>query len=170
VACVVVQSEVIDIARRVVALVRDQQGIRERGAMRGRGGGGHGAAEAAALRDEGAQVVVTDVRRDDGEAVAARLDATFIAHDVADEAAWADVVEPMTTRYRRIDVLVNNAGIVQTTGLLDTDEALYRKIIDVNQIGVFLGMRAVAPAMIAQRSRATTAATPPDRSSSPTAA
>ncbi len=116
------------------------------------GARGQGAAEAIALRDAGAEVIVTDVRRDEGAALAARIGATFVAHDVADERAWADVVEQVTTRFERIDVLVNNAGIVRTAGLLDTDEACYRQVIDINQIGVFLGMRAVAPVMIAQRS------------------
>ena len=53
-------------------------------------------------------------------------------------------------RHGRIDVLVNNAGIFQRAKLLDTDLETYRRIIDVNQVGVFLGMKAVAPTMIEQ--------------------
>ncbi|MFT3853513.1 MAG: SDR family NAD(P)-dependent oxidoreductase [Ilumatobacteraceae bacterium] len=117
------------------------------------GARGQGAAEAAALRREGAEVVVTDVRPD-GAATARQLGATFVAHDVADERSWANVVEQATSRFGRVDVLVNNAGIVHTAGLLDTDEAAYRHVVDVNQIGTFLGIRAVAPVMIAQRSGA----------------
>ena len=77
---------------------------------------------------------------------------TFLDHDVACEAAWTAVVDHVTARLGRVDVLVNNAGILHPAGLLDTDEALYRQIIDVNQVGVFLGLRAVAPVMIAQQS------------------
>ena len=57
-----------------------------------------------------------------------------------------------TERHGRVDVLVNNAGIFQRAKLLDTSLELYRRIVDVNQVGVFLGMKAVAPAMIAQQS------------------
>jgi 3alpha(or 20beta)-hydroxysteroid dehydrogenase len=118
------------------------------------GARGQGAAEAALLRDEGADVVITDVRRDQGATTAAQIGATFMAHDVADERAWAGVVDHVTTRFGRVDVLVNNAGVLHHAGgLLDTDEAGDRHVIDVNQIGVFLGMRAVAPVMIGQTVR-----------------
>ena len=116
------------------------------------GASGQGAAEAALLHEEGAEVVITDVRHDEGERTAAQIGATFIHHDVASEAAWTDVVDQVTTELGRIDVLVNNAGILHPAGLLGTDEAVYRQVIDVNQIGTFLGLRAVAPVMIAQQS------------------
>lgn len=114
------------------------------------GARGQGGAEATLFRSEGAEVVVTDVLRDDGEVLAKEIGATFLAHDVRFEEEWAEVVRQTLERHGRIDVLVNNAGIFQRAKLLDTDLDLYRRIIDVNQIGVFLGMRAVAPVMIEQ--------------------
>jgi 3alpha(or 20beta)-hydroxysteroid dehydrogenase len=55
-------------------------------------------------------------------------------------------------RSGRVDVLVNNAGIFHRAKLVDTDLDTYRRVIDVNQVGVFLGMKAVAPTMIGQQS------------------
>jgi 3alpha(or 20beta)-hydroxysteroid dehydrogenase len=118
------------------------------------GARGQGGAEAALFRAEGAQVVITDVLHDVGAAHAAAIGATFVAHDVRSEEEWSEVVRATIEQFGRIDALVNNAGIFQRAKLIDTDLELYRKIIDVNQIGVFLGMRAVAPTMIEQQSGA----------------
>jgi len=116
------------------------------------GARGQGGAEATLFRAEGAEVVVTDVLVDDGELLAKEIGATFIAHDVRSEEEWAEVVRQTLERHDRIDVLVNNAGIFERAKLVDTDLDTYRRIIDVNQVGVFLGMRAVAPTMTEQRS------------------
>ena len=115
------------------------------------GARGQGGAEAALFRAEGAQVVITDVLADAGQAHAAAVGATFIRHDVRSEEEWAEVVRQMIERHGRIDVLVNNAGIFERARLLDTSLEQYRRIIDVNQVGVFLGMKAVAPQMIEQK-------------------
>jgi 3alpha(or 20beta)-hydroxysteroid dehydrogenase len=116
------------------------------------GARGQGGAEATLFRSEGAEVIVTDVLRDDGERLAKEIGATFIAHDVRSEEEWNEVVRQAIDRHGRIDVLVNNAGIFHRAKLVDTDLETYRRIIDVNQIGVYLGMRAVAPTMIDQGS------------------
>jgi 3alpha(or 20beta)-hydroxysteroid dehydrogenase len=116
------------------------------------GARGQGGAEAALFRAEGAEVVITDVLRDVGGRHAAEIGATFLAHDVRSEEEWAEVVWATLDRHGRVDVLVNNAGIFQRAKLVDTDLETYRRIIDVNQVGVFLGMKAVAPVMIEQRS------------------
>ncbi|MCU1503274.1 MAG: 3-oxoacyl-[acyl-carrier protein] reductase [Ilumatobacteraceae bacterium] len=118
------------------------------------GARGQGGAEAALFRSEGAEVVITDVLRDEGHAHAEAIGATFLAHDVRSEEEWAEVVRQTLERHGHIDALVNNAGIFQRAKLVDTDLAMYRKIIEVNQIGVFLGMRAVVPTMIEQQSGA----------------
>jgi 3alpha(or 20beta)-hydroxysteroid dehydrogenase len=108
---------------------------------------GQGAAEATLFVDEGANVVITDIG--DGDAVAARLRdrAIFIRHDVGDKTGWADVVKQTFERFGRLDVLVNNAGVYKPRSLVDTDTALWDLHYRVNQLGVFLGMRAVVEAM-----------------------
>jgi 3alpha(or 20beta)-hydroxysteroid dehydrogenase len=116
------------------------------------GARGQGGAEAALFRREGAEVVITDVLMEEGRAHAAAIGATFLSHDVRSEEEWTEIVRQVVDRHGRVDVLVNNAGIFQRAKLLDTSLELYRRIIDVNQVGVFLGMKAVAPTMIAQQS------------------
>ncbi len=116
------------------------------------GARGQGGSEAALFRREGAEVVITDVLEDVGKAHAAAIGASFIRHDVRSEEEWTEVVRQAVDRHGQVDVLVNNAGIYERGKLLDTTVEQYRRIIDVNQLGVFLGMKAVAPAMIAQQS------------------
>jgi 3alpha(or 20beta)-hydroxysteroid dehydrogenase len=116
------------------------------------GARGQGAAEARLFAAEAATVVVTDVRAELGRAVAAEAGGLFLEHDVTSETAWQAVVRRVLDAYGRVDVLVNNAGIFRRGGLATTTLAEYRQVVDVNQIGVFLGMQAVAPTMIAQRS------------------
>lgn len=112
---------------------------------------GQGEAEARLFVAEGAQVVVTDVLDDEGERLAAELgDAARYVHlDVTSEEEWAAAVDRTVAAFGRLDVLVNNAGIMQFKGMLQITLEEYRRIIDVNQVGCFLGMRAVAGAMSA---------------------
>lgn len=111
---------------------------------------GVGAAVAQRLVDEGAQVVIGDIRAGEGKALADALgpSAIFAELDVTSEQSWADAVTVAGTTFGPLDVLVNNAGIVILSSLLDTDMATYQKVMAVNQTGVFLGMKAVAPMMI----------------------
>jgi 3alpha(or 20beta)-hydroxysteroid dehydrogenase len=113
---------------------------------------GQGEAEARLFVAEGAHVVLTDVLADEVAAVAASLGdaAVSTAHDVADEAAWAVVVELATERFGGIDVLVNNAAIHRIRPLLDETAPDLRRIMDVNLIGPVLGIQAVVPAMKAR--------------------
>lgn len=113
---------------------------------------GMGEAHARAFVAEGAKVVLTDVNREGGERLAAELgeNALFVAHDVASESEWTDVVRASETRFGKITVLVNNAGIIgPVKGLLDFSEEEFLQVCAVNQTGVFLGMKAVIPSMIA---------------------
>lgn len=112
------------------------------------GARGQGGAEARLFAAEGATVVITDVLDEVGAQTAAECGAIYLHHDVSSEADWAKVIETVMARYDRIGVLVNNAGIFKLGRLTDTTLEDYMKVIDVNQVGVFLGMRAVAPAMI----------------------
>lgn len=112
---------------------------------------GQGEAEARLFVREGASVVVADVLDAEGEAVAKDLGAAacFVHLDVTSESDWEAAVAAAVAQFAKLDVLVNNAGIVAMAMLADTTLADYRRVIDVNQIGVFLGMRSVIAAMTA---------------------
>src|SRR4051812_7763015 len=114
------------------------------------GARGQGAAEATLFADEGAAVVITDVLDDVGKETAAGIGsaATYHHHDVRIEADWTSVVEAVLAEHGQIDILINNAGIFRIGPLVMTTEEEYRQVIDINQIGVFLGMRAVVPHMV----------------------
>ncbi len=112
------------------------------------GARGQGAAEAQLFAEEGAAVVVTDVLDAEGEQTAREVQGSYLHHDVTSEDEWAAIVEQTVAQHGGIDVLVNNAGIYTPTPLLGSTLEEYRRVIDVNQVGVFLGMRAAAPAMI----------------------
>ncbi len=116
------------------------------------GARGQGASEGALFASEGATVYLTDVLVDDGAKVAADIGATFLPHDVTDPAQWSQVVERVLADTGRVDVLVNNAGILHWAPMTETSLDVWNRIIAVNQTGVFLGMQAVAPTMKAQRS------------------
>jgi 3alpha(or 20beta)-hydroxysteroid dehydrogenase len=116
------------------------------------GARGQGASEGALFASEGATVYLTDVLLDDGAKTAADLGVTFIPHDVTDPAQWAHVVERVLADTGRVDVLVNNAGILHWAPMTETPLDVWNRIIAVNQTGVFLGMQAVAGAMKDQRS------------------
>ena len=113
------------------------------------GARGQGEAEARLFAAQGAQVVITDVLTEQGDAVAKDIgdQALFIHHDVAVEEQWAQVIERTLSVFGREDVLVNNAAVSRPLKLEETSTEVYRAIIDVNQVGVFLGMRAVLEPM-----------------------
>lgn len=109
---------------------------------------GQGAAEARLFASLGAKVVLTDIAAQ-GEAVAAEIGdrAKFVRHDVGRADEWEAVASACLAAFGRIDILVNNAGVYDPKTLEDTDEALFERHYRVNQLGVFLGMKAVVPAM-----------------------
>lgn len=113
---------------------------------------GMGAAHAKLFVSEGAKVVITDVKEAEGKQLAKELgDATiFIKHDVASAADWQNVVDQTKAKFGRIDILVNNAGITFAKRLQDISEEDYIKIFKINQLGTFLGVKAVAKEMVAQ--------------------
>ncbi|MGE4427428.1 MAG: SDR family NAD(P)-dependent oxidoreductase [Solirubrobacteraceae bacterium] len=110
---------------------------------------GMGAACARRLVADGAAVVAGDVRRDDVSALAGELGprCAAVTLDVVDPESWASAVEVATTRFGELSALINNAGILRRTPIADGDVDAYRQLVDVNQLGVYLGMRAVAPSM-----------------------
>ncbi len=111
------------------------------------GARGQGAREAALFAAEGAAVIITDVLDEDGVTTAAAINGSYLHHDVTDEAAWAAVVQAAVARHGGLHILINNAGVYMTGRASDMPLADYRRVIEVNQVGVFLGMRAVAGAM-----------------------
>jgi len=113
---------------------------------------GQGAAEARLFRNEGATVFMTDVLVDEGSALAADIGARFLEHDVTDRAAWEFIAKQIIADEGHIDVLVNNAGVFTMAALADTDDALWDRMISINQTGVFLGMQAVMGQMVEQKS------------------
>jgi 3alpha(or 20beta)-hydroxysteroid dehydrogenase len=110
---------------------------------------GQGEAEARLFAEEGARVVLGDVLDGEGKAVADSLGeaAIYRHHDVADEMAWTDIVDAALRAFGRIDALINNAGIMVYKPMLEMSSEEYRRVIDVNQVGCFLGMKAAAPAI-----------------------
>jgi len=116
------------------------------------GARGQGAAEAKLFAHEGAAVVVTDVLVDEGEKTAAEVGGTFVRHDVARPDEWDALVARVVAEHGRLDILINNAGILRWERMLDTSFESWNEVVAVNQTGVFLGMKAVAPQMIEQHS------------------
>lgn len=110
---------------------------------------GMGETHARLCLEQGAKVVLTDINSEKGEALATELgdNALFIKHDVTGEADWTHVVKQTEDKFGRIDVLVNNAGITTNKSILDTSVEEYRKTLEINQVSVFLGIKAVMPAM-----------------------
>lgn len=114
------------------------------------GARGMGAAEAMLFAAEGAKVVLTDILDDEGKATAERCGGLYLHHDVSNEVEWERVTAEIVERHGRLDVLVNNAGMLHTGSIRTTPVEEYRRVIDVNQVGVFLGMKWVAGPMAAQ--------------------
>ena len=112
---------------------------------------GMGQAEARLFAAEGAKVAVCDVRDAEGKAVAEEIgaNATYLHLDVTQEDEWGAAVAATTSAFGKLDVLVNNAGIAEAAPLAEMSLESYQRVIDVNQTGVFLGMRAVVEAMTA---------------------
>lgn len=110
---------------------------------------GQGAATARLFVSEGAKVVLTDLLEQEGEAVAAELGdaACFAKHDVTSEDDWHRITHLAVDRFGRLDVLINNAGIMQNTPVVDCSVDEFRTVLDVNLVGPFLGMKVAAPVM-----------------------
>jgi len=95
---------------------------------------------------EGARVVFGDVLDDKGAYVAAGLgdeSCRYIHHDVTSEADWAGAVGLATETFGGLDVLVNNAGVLMFAPIADMALADFRRILEVNALGCWLGMKAV---------------------------
>jgi NAD(P)-dependent dehydrogenase (short-subunit alcohol dehydrogenase family) len=113
---------------------------------------GQGAAEAKLFVREGASVVLGDIlvaegMQTAGEIVAAGGAARFVELDVTSEPDWRQAVAAAVESFGKLDVLVNNAGIFQIEGVEAVTREQWNAVIDVNQTGVWLGMKAAVPAL-----------------------
>ncbi|MEV8569743.1 glucose 1-dehydrogenase [Streptomyces sp. NPDC051322] len=113
------------------------------------GARGMGASHARMFVENGACVVLTDGLVEEGNSLAKELgnSAIFAEADVTSARDWSRVVERAEEEFGTPEVLINNAGILVMHRLETATEADFRRIVEVNQIGVFLGMQAVVPAM-----------------------
>lgn len=116
---------------------------------------GFGLVTARLFAQEGARVVLTDIRADEVEARAAELrdqgfDALAFAHDVTSRPSWDEVVAATIASYGQLDVLINNAGIAPLGSILTTTEESWDQVIAINLKGVFLGCQAAIRQMVAQ--------------------
>ncbi|MEU0674844.1 SDR family NAD(P)-dependent oxidoreductase [Streptomyces sp. NPDC006172] len=111
------------------------------------GARGQGEQEARLFAAEGARVVVADVLDEQGQALADEIGALYAHLDVREEDSWRAALDAAQQAYGRLDGLVNNAGILRFNSLTDTPLDEFMEVVRVNQVGCFLGVRAVAPAM-----------------------
>ena len=113
---------------------------------------GLGRASALMLAQEGAKVVITDIKDSEGKSLADGIntaggEAIFIHHDVASEQDWRDVVAATLKRFGQLDVLVNNAGVALAGGVEETSLEQWRWLMSINLDGVFLGTKHAVGAM-----------------------
>lgn len=113
------------------------------------GSRGMGAGHARALVAEGAKVVIGDVLVAEGEALAKELGAAvkFVKLDVTQEGDWQAAVAAAEALGGPVNLLVNNAGIVGFGAVTDMSKEDFERVIDINLVGVFLGMKHTAPSM-----------------------
>lgn len=116
------------------------------------GARGQGAAEARLFAQEGAKVVFGDVLDQEGKQVEAEInesggEATYVHLDVSKETDWIAAIDLAVTRYGKLDVLVNNAGITIRKSIEDTSEEDWDLIMDINAKGVFFGTKHSIPVM-----------------------
>ena len=113
---------------------------------------GLGLADAKVLAREGATVVMTDIQDERGEAGAAEIretggKAVFIHHDASSEEQWQVLIQRIKDEYGRLDVLVNNAGLVQLANPEECSLESFRLHNSVMNEGVFLGCKHAMPMM-----------------------
>lgn len=115
------------------------------------GANGIGLASVKRFLEEGAKVIIADHDEDQGRRQVEQLqmmgDVQFIAVDVAEEASVQQMIEQALDRHERIDVLINNAGIIADATLENMTEEMFDRVLDVNIKGLFHCTKAVVPKM-----------------------
>ncbi len=116
------------------------------------GARGMGAVEAKLFTSEGAKVVIGDVLEEDGRRTEAEInegggECLFVRLDVTSESDWQRAISATVARFGKLDVLVNNAGILRTERVEETTGELWDLVMDINGKGVFLGTKHAIPEM-----------------------
>ncbi|MBI3329865.1 MAG: glucose 1-dehydrogenase [Nitrospinae bacterium] len=116
------------------------------------GARGQGAAEARLFAQEGANIVFGDILDEEGKHVETEIraqggEATYVHLDVTRSADWRRAVQIAESQYSKLDVLVNNAGIVIRGTIEETSAGDWDRIMAINMKGVFLGTKYAIPAM-----------------------
>jgi len=117
--------------------------LKDRVALITGGARGQGEAEARLFHREGARVVIADVLEEQGKALEEELGerALFIRLDVTSEDDWRNAVAAVLERFGALNILVNNAGILRLGSVLDMSLDDYMAVVQVNQVGSFLGIK-----------------------------
>src|SRR5262249_27990649 len=116
------------------------------------GARGQGAVEGKLFTQEGAKVVLGDVLEAEGVRTAEEIraqggEAVFVRLDVTKEDDWQRAVDTAVSTYGTLNILVNNAGILQMEGVEDISQQVWDRVMAVNSTGVWLGMKAALPAL-----------------------
>lgn len=128
--------------------------LRDRVAVVTGGGQSLGLAISRALRDAGATIVVAEVNTETGADAAEELGGTFVRTDVTDPTSVREMVAAVLEEHGRIDVLVNNAGVVHNIPSEEVPDEEWRKVMSVNLDGVFYCCREIGKAMLGRGSGA----------------
>lgn len=117
------------------------------------GSRGQGEATARLFAEHGATVIIADVLDEAGAALAADIGpaAHFRHLDVSDETSWTELVDWATAQFGKIDILINNAAISLMKRFNRNSKADFERVLSVNLVGPFLGMRAVSPQMVERK-------------------
>ena len=116
------------------------------------GARGMGAAEAKLFSREGAKVAIGDILEDEGRRTEAEINESggeciFVHLDVTDESEWRNAVSAVVSRFGKLDILINNAGVLLRGVLEDTSSQDWDFVMGVNAKGVFLGTKSAIPEM-----------------------
>lgn len=116
------------------------------------GARGQGEHQARLFAREGAAIAIGDLLEEDGNRVAESINDTggqaiFRKLDVSDQSSWAEMVDATTEQFGKLNILINNAGILRNGSIEDTTLQEYLETIKINQVGVWLGIRAAIKPM-----------------------
>ena len=110
-------------------------------------GRGIGKATANVFSEAGAKVVIGEFDEKPGQSTADEVGGLFVKTDVANKSSVDTLIQSTIDAFGRVDVLVNNAGILMDSTLVKMEEDQFDRVIEVNLKGVYLCTRAVAPIM-----------------------